>query len=209
MLLLGPDNPLRTRLASRTAATANHESRQVLRLKSEDCAVQCLFASWLTKTSKWLKAPRCRYVMLLAVTPEAGWVQQLQNTDAGCRQSAAAAEHSASPARGVSALASLQWKQEQVHPRPSQLVLVAFKVSNLFDRDQAKQTVDVEGLQTAEPSEAFTIDSTHVRVVWYETYAPCVAIFVKLWGEPLLSASAFALASATQPAASHYMTYFL
>ena len=165
VLLQGPVGPFSTRPANPPGSTFGRTSGHALPLRSEGFAIQCLFAAWLTKTSKWLKAPRHRYVVLLALTADADGVQQPcpSTGSRSCSRAAATASGDNSHMQGeASASAALPQQCQQQHLPPPQLLLVAFKVPKQRCQGQVAQGVDSHGLQRAEPSEAFTIDNTHV-----------------------------------------------
>lgn len=155
VLMLSPVGPFSTR----PGANGNWPSH-LPPLRSESCAVQCLFAAWLIKTSKWLKIPRFRYVILLAVTRSVGCVQQPLHSNGISRPAAADADDISQTPEGPAASEPLQQKQQQ-HHHPLQLLLVAFKISMPNSEVEHPQTPDFHTLQRAEPSEAFTIDNTH------------------------------------------------
>lgn len=166
VLLLGPVGPFSTRLLSQGAASSAQSPNHLLPLRSEGCVIQCLFASWLTKTSKWLKAPRCRYVMLLAVSPQSACQQRPQAGSSGSSSPPAAATADGGPYHTESAYraASEQQGQQQQEALASQLLLVAFKAPTPVPLGHGEQQgVGFQGLQRAEPSETFIINNSHVR----------------------------------------------
>ncbi|KAL8452857.1 hypothetical protein Emed_001155 [Eimeria media] len=169
VLLLGPVGPFSVRPEDHLngAVHATH-AMHATQLRSEGCAVQCLFSSWLTKTSKWLKTPRLRYVMLLAVTPDRGCCMQRLR-----RSSSSSSRSSSSSSDGLSTNDSTNASYEEEPSQQQQptdkraaahLLLVAFKVPLLSRSTQPIKISDLQGLQRAEPSEAFTIDNTHRAV---------------------------------------------
>lgn len=162
VLLLGAVGPFSTRPASRGASSVAQWSGQLLPLRSEDCAIQCLFAAWLTKTSKWLKAPRCRYVMVLAVTPLPGCLKKPQAASSGSSSPpvTATADRGSYQPESANTSVPMQEEQQQQEPLLSQLLLVAFKAPTQTPLGQGEQQ-HVHRLQRAEPSETFIIDNTH------------------------------------------------
>ncbi|KAL8269896.1 hypothetical protein Esti_006181 [Eimeria stiedai] len=157
VLLLGPVGPFRTRPADQVNGAMGNRRAHATQLRSEGCAVQCLFSSWLTKTSKWLKTPRLRYVLLLSVTPDRCCMQKL-------RRSSSSDGHSTKDSTDGSFEPQPPQQQPAKKRAVSHLLLVAFKVPLLSRSSQAMQVSNLQGLQRAEPSEAFTIDNTHRAV---------------------------------------------
>ncbi|KAL8443078.1 hypothetical protein Emag_006105 [Eimeria magna] len=155
VLLLGPVGPFGSRPVDQVNGAVGIRRTHATQLRSEGCAVQCLFSSWLTKTSKWFKTPRLRYVMLLSVTPDRGKMQKLRRSSG-----------SDGVSTNDSADGSCEAEPLQLQPAKKRaaahLLLVAFKVPLLSRSSQAVKISDLQGLQRAEPSEAFTIDNTHI-----------------------------------------------
>ncbi|KAL8424979.1 hypothetical protein Efla_004456 [Eimeria flavescens] len=180
-------------LLSNSAAACTSSSRLgrqqvtwsgVPRLRSESCVVECLFSSWLTKSSKWLKAPRLRYVLLLAVTPTCSSTtqQQLQrcnssnsqqllqrsSSSGGCFTASTVGSAYLSPGRPASTQPDQhhnqqqQQQQEKQQQQQKQLLLVAFKLPPSSPSPGCLSTADLRTLQRAEPSEAFAINNKHV-----------------------------------------------
>lgn len=212
VLLLGPVGPFSTRPASRGAASVAQWSGQLLPLRSEGCAIQCLFAAWLTKTSKWLKAPRCRYVMVLAVTPQPGCLQKPQAASSGSSSPpvTATADRRSYQPECANMSAPMQKEQQQQEPRFSQLLLVAFKAPTQTPLGQGEQQhVGVHRLQRAEPSETFIIDNTHRAICQHvpsENGDQCILVIQGLGGrllvlgEPSLPAASPPIATTGQTA---------
>ncbi|CDJ47001.1 hypothetical protein, conserved [Eimeria brunetti] len=138
---------------------------QPLPLRSEGCVIQCLFADWLTKTSKWLKVPRYRYVVLLSVLPKPEPEEgrpRVDRNNSTIHPVVSAAEEASQSIGGQSEFAGLNQKCVQ-KPFP-QLLLVTFKAPQMPPSRGGLDPVDSYGLQRAEPSEVFSIDSTHRAV---------------------------------------------
>lgn len=192
VLLLGPVSPFSTTPANLPGSAFGRTPGHALPLRSEGFAIQCLFAAWLTKTSKWLKAPRLRYVVLLAVTPDADRVQQPRPSTGsrnGSRPAATASADKPHMEGEISESAASPQQTQQRHVPPPQLLLVAFKVPKQRCLGQVAHAVDCHGLQRAEPSEAFTIDNTHralCRRVLCETGTHLVLIVEGLGGRLLV-----------------------
>ncbi|XP_026194078.1 uncharacterized protein LOC34622801 [Cyclospora cayetanensis] len=166
VLLLGSLGPFSANPPSPATAEALAESTsgapQLLPLRSEGCAIQCLFAAWLLKTSKWLKASRLRYVVLLAVSHEAPSAKQ-EHVFADTSRSgrALSASQAGRHSRGASSgMAEMQQQQEEGRI-PLHLLLVAFKAPQEPRLGEGGHAVDARMLQRLEPSEAFTIANTH------------------------------------------------
>ncbi|CDJ36305.1 uncharacterized protein EMH_0046470 [Eimeria mitis] len=135
-----------------------------LPLRSEGCVIQCLFADWLTKTSKWLKVPRYRYVMLLSVAPtpeqEEGR-QPITRNNSTSKPTASVAEEIPQAQGEQTEFAGLKQKKRHC----PQLLLVTFKAPQGPLSNSGHESVDFNVLQKAEPSEVFSIDSTHVSSI--------------------------------------------
>ena len=161
VLLMGHAGPsCRRRVAPlvSTGATA-----QPLLLRSEGCVIQCLFADWLTKTSKWLKVPRSRYVMLLSVAPkpEPKEGQQLLIRSTISEPTESVGEEAPQAPGAPKEFEALERRNEQ-KPFP-QLLLVTFKAPQEPFSTDDHESADSCAWYRAEPSEVFSIDSTHVR----------------------------------------------
>ncbi|KAL8432448.1 hypothetical protein ACSSS7_004629 [Eimeria intestinalis] len=193
VLLLGPVGPFSTRPANQVGRPAH-----ATQLRSEGCAVQCLFSSWLTKTSKWFKIPKLRYVMLLSVTPDRGCVQQLQRS---CSSDGLSTNDSTEGSFEAEPL-----QQAPVGKRAaSRLLLVAFKVPLLSRSSQALQIPGLQGLQRAEPSEAFSIDNSHRAVyqrIPHGDDGELVLIIEGLGGRLIVLGEAPPLSSTASPSVS-------
>ncbi|CDJ67615.1 hypothetical protein, conserved [Eimeria necatrix] len=160
LLLMGP--VALSSIDSTTQCALPRTEARLIPLSSDGCVVQCLFADWLTKISKWLKVPRSRYVMLLAVMPESGPEQQLALNASSSRGTKPAAVATLDSAKVLDAPTLLPGaKRLGVHRRPTQLLLVTFKASQrpLFKCDG--EVAGHHSLGWAEPSEVFRIDSSH------------------------------------------------
>lgn len=165
LLLPGLEESLAPSATTDAGATACARTwKRTSSLRSEGCAIQCLFSAWLTKTSKWLKAPRFRYVLLLAVRPENA-PTQLQGLSASSRDAYGAISAAGQGETNIPGKPSLPGAvRQQQDGQPSlQLLLVFFKVPALSFSEQGVPPSHFHELQGAELSEAFTIDSSHVR----------------------------------------------
>lgn len=172
---------------STTQCALPRTEARLIPLSSDGCVVQCLFADWLTKISKWLKVPRSRYVMLLAVMPESGPEQQLALNASSSRGTKPAAVATLDSAKVLDAPTLLPGaKRLGVHRRPTQLLLVTFKASQrpLFKCDG--EVAGHHSLGWAEPSEVFRIDSSHVGPKIYYLAAKKDLEVVLFLGRPLL-----------------------
>ncbi|CDI75193.1 hypothetical protein, conserved [Eimeria praecox] len=161
VLLMGPVGPFCRRPL--VPVTNPGLMPQPIPLSSEGCVIQCLFADWLTKTSKWLKVPRYRYVMLLLIAPKP---EEMEKGQQPIIMNSSIKRLTASPAgetpqiRGGDAEYAA-FKQKNVQKPFPQLLLVAFKAPQERLSTGDHDYVDSYVLQRAEPSEVFTIDSTH------------------------------------------------
>lgn len=163
LLLMGSGGPFCRRPLDplATPGTAGHP----LPLRSEGCVIHCLFADWLTKTSKWLKVPRYRYVMLLSVEPKPEMEdgQQLVTSNNSNSQPERVVEETPQ-GRMVETEVSVL-RRKHVQKPPPHLLLVTFKAPEELLACDGHESVDSYIMQRAEPSEVFSIDSTHVGCV--------------------------------------------
>lgn len=159
LLLMGSGGPFCRRPLDplATPGTAGHP----LPLRSEGCVIHCLFADWLTKTSKWLKVPRYRYVMLLSVEPKPEMEdgQQLVTSNNSNSQPERVVEETPQ-GRMVETEVSVL-RRKHVQKPPPHLLLVTFKAPEELLACDGHESVDSYIMQRAEPSEVFSIDSTH------------------------------------------------
>lgn len=163
LLLPGLEESLAPSAATDAGATACGRTwKPTSSFRSEGCAIQCLFSAWLTKTSKWLKAPRSRYVLLLAVRHENAPTQHqgLSASSGGAYGAIAAAGQAEANTPAKPSLPGAVRQQQDGQPS-LQLLLVFFKVPALSFSEQGVPSSHFHELQGAEPSEAFTIDSSH------------------------------------------------